>query len=137
MEEATLAQLDPGASLEFPADAAYVATARIFASAIARHYDAADDAVEDVKLAISEACGVVIRGARSDASVRVETRWSGDQVAFEVSSTAELRTQDPADTPTPAALGMELVTALFEDAVMLADADGTAIRFSVPVGPPE
>jgi hypothetical protein len=41
--------------IEFPPEAHYVSTARIFAAGVARTYGADEDMVEDLKIAVSEA----------------------------------------------------------------------------------
>lgn len=46
---------DRALSLAVPADAAFIGTVRLFASAIGRHVAADDDLVDDLKLALAEA----------------------------------------------------------------------------------
>jgi hypothetical protein len=62
-------------SLELPADPAYVATARMFGAAIARHAGIGEEGVEDLKLGISEACAVVMREGFGALRLRV---WEAD-----------------------------------------------------------
>jgi serine/threonine-protein kinase RsbW len=47
--------------LEIPPDPEQVRTARLFAAAAARHFDIDEDRVEDLKVAVSEACTNAIK----------------------------------------------------------------------------
>ncbi len=124
-------------SIEIPADPVYVATARIFASSLARHFGVEEDTVEDLKLAISEACS---RALAADGEGRIEVRaeHGADRITFEIPQ-GELETPaDDQSTPTPSSAAMaagfslELVGALFEDAEVADGADGRPVlRFSV------
>ncbi len=123
-------------AIDLPAEAAYVATARLFASTLARHFDVADDVIEDLKLAIGEASArslATVDPARLTLSVAREDA----RLVFEITQ-GELRPAAP-DTPTPsgeelaAGLSLELVGALFDD-TQLAAGEPPVLRFSVPLG---
>jgi serine/threonine-protein kinase RsbW len=126
-----------GFTLEVPADPAYVGTARIFASTLARHFEVADETVEDLKVAISEACSRALAG---DAADRISIRVQGldGRLQFEIEQSEVRRIDGGTDTPTPSAselatgLSLELVTALFEDAAVTSTEGGPVLRFSVP-----
>jgi anti-sigma regulatory factor (Ser/Thr protein kinase) len=128
-------------TLEIPADAAYMAAARLFSAAVARHYAVDEHLIPDVKLAVSEACaaGILLGG---ESSVRIAAVADGDRVRFEVTQPeglegAALQGDQPA-TPDPhqtAELGLEVIRALFEDADVVAGPDGgKVVRFAAPVG---
>lgn len=140
MTDAALGDIDGGASIEFPADAAYVATARIFASAVARHYGTDEDAVHDIKLALSEACGALIRAA-GDGPVRVAAAPRSGALVFEVAgpATPERLVADDDTTPArfAAEMGTELIRALFEDSTMVTEGERSVVRFSVALESPE
>jgi anti-sigma regulatory factor (Ser/Thr protein kinase) len=125
------------AAIEIPAEPAYVATARMFGTALARHFGVAEPTIEDLKLAISEACAVFIRGAPSDGPVLVRAEADGARLRFRVSGAALVLERTGDDTPTPstlpAVLGMELILALFADAELSTDGGETGITFSMPV----
>lgn len=128
------------ASLDLPADAAFVATARIFASSLARHYAVDEDAVEDVKLAISEACAVYVRTG-TDSTIRVSIEPHDDRIRFEVSGPPIPPVPEGDDTPlTPsdfaARTGAEVIRALFEGSEIVTDGGRSVVRFAVPVGAP-
>jgi anti-sigma regulatory factor (Ser/Thr protein kinase) len=126
-------------SIDIPADAAYLGTVRLFASSIARHYGVQDEGIEDLKMAVTEACSAFLRYEERDrGSLHVEVAASKDRLAFEITS-PDLSIPAPrsvADTPTPrgvaAGLGMDLLRILLEDSEVVAG-DRSAIRFSVPL----
>ena len=122
-------------TIELPGEPAYVATARLFASALARHFDVADDVIEDLKLAIGEACSRSLATVDPDRRMVVSVARVDARLVFEIPQ-GELREAAPTDTPTPsgeelaAGLSLELVSALFDD-TELAE---SGLRFSVPLG---
>jgi anti-sigma regulatory factor (Ser/Thr protein kinase) len=126
-------------SIDMPADAVYLGTVRLFASSIARHYGVQDEDVEDLKMAVTEACTAFLRYEEPDqGSLHVEVAASEGQLDFQITS-PDLSIPAPpaaADTPTPrgvaAGLGMDLLRILFEDSEVVAG-DPSAIRFSVPL----
>jgi hypothetical protein len=122
------------ASLEIPPDPAFVATARIFGSALARHFGVGEPAIEDIKLAVSEACALLIR-AGSGGSVSLSAEALGDRLGFQVSGGALPPGNVQDDTPTPsglpAVLGMELILGLFEDAALSSEDERSTISFSL------
>jgi serine/threonine-protein kinase RsbW len=126
-------------AIDLPADPAYLSTVRLFASAIARHFGVGDEDVEDLKMAVTEACAAFLRYEETDrGSLHVEVAASSARLACEVTS-ADLSIPSPpasADMPTPrglaASLGMDLLRSLFEDSEIVAGERST-IRFSVPL----
>jgi serine/threonine-protein kinase RsbW len=135
---------EPGlaASIELPADAAYVASTRIFGAALARQFGADEEAVEDLKLAISEACSSFIRAGAEDHPIRLEVLVADGGLSFRISGIAlpDLPTED--ETPsTPgrfaSQVGGEVIQALFTDAEIVPQEGGSQVRFSLPLGPPQ
>ena len=117
--------------LQLPAHAEHLATARSFAAAVARHYDVMGEAVEDLKIAVSEAC---VDALVAGTGIRVKAEEVGRAVAFEVDA------PEAAETPEQEALDevgaparLELIRSLFGDATIDADYRGRAIRFSLPL----
>jgi anti-sigma regulatory factor (Ser/Thr protein kinase) len=127
-------------SLEIPADAAHMATARLFAAAVARHFAVDEELIPDVKLAVSEACAAgILLG--EDETVRIAAVADGGRIRFEVTQPTGVEAaalQEPSATPDPhqtAELGLEVIRALFEDADVVDDPDGgKVIRFAAPAG---
>lgn len=128
-------------TIGFPGDPLYLGTVRLFTAAVARHFQADEDIVEDVKVAVSEACAAFLRGEQAEGSIQVAAVPAAGLLTIEVTSTdlsLTVPTQSMAevDTPTPsgmaAELGMELIRSLFEGAEVVTDGS-PSIRFSVPL----
>jgi serine/threonine-protein kinase RsbW len=135
-------------SLEFPAEARFVATARLFAAAMARHYGCDENVVEDVRIAVSEACTNSVEAlakASTDGSVTVAAFVRPAALGFEVTDSGP--GFDPPDLshPIPPAagsigslqpdlhlgLGLSVIHALFEDALVTRNPGaGTTVSFS-------
>jgi hypothetical protein len=119
-------------SLELPPLAEHLGTARSFAAAVARHYDVAGEVVEDVKIAISEACiDALVSGER----LRVRAVEAGRALRFEVEAPeheGRLLERDALDE-LGAPARVELIHALFPDAAVDASDGRRVVRFSVPL----
>ncbi|MGH2677199.1 MAG: ATP-binding protein [Actinomycetota bacterium] len=127
-------------TLEVPPDPAYVSAARLFAATVARQVGVAEENLDDVKVAIGEACARALATApERPLSVRAE-RGDG-RLAFEVDQ-GQASPASPSDltsTPTPqelaVGLNLELIAALFDDADVIEGSEGTPmVRFSVEAG---
>jgi serine/threonine-protein kinase RsbW len=127
-------------TLKAPPDPAYVSAARLFAATVARQVGVAEENLDDVKVAIGEACARALATApERPLSVRAER--SDLRLAFEVEQ-GQASSSSPSDltsTPTPqelaVGLNLELITALFDDADVVLRSDGTPmLRFSVEAG---
>jgi anti-sigma regulatory factor (Ser/Thr protein kinase) len=127
-------------TLETPSDPAYVSAARLFAATVARQVGVAEENLDDVKVAIGEACARALATA-SERPLSVRAERSDLRLAFEVEQ-GQASPSSPSDltsTPTPqelaAGLNLELITALFDDADVVLRSDGTPmLRFSVEAG---
>lgn len=115
---------DPRATLELElaADPALLATARLFAAAAARAAGCDDDTVEDVRLAVSEACARSIRGAGDGDRLSIDAHVGVTGVAFVVAGPAGPSDGDEID-------GLDLVATLFPSASTTGDGDRTTVRF--------
>jgi hypothetical protein len=118
---------DPRATLELKlaADPALLATARLFATAAARAGGCDDDVVEDVRLAVSEACARSMRGASDGERISIEAHVGLAGVAFIVEGPAGSIGDDDID-------GLDLVSTLFPAAVTSGDGARTSVRFDAP-----
>jgi serine/threonine-protein kinase RsbW len=128
--------------LEIPARAEFVALARLVVSAIASSESTLpDERIDDLKLAVSEACTNAIEAygpVRSDE--RVLLRCSADGAAVEVSvqdrgggfDPAELPDHPPVTDPDrlkfERGLGIPLIRALVDEVEFSSSGDGTAVR---------
>lgn len=117
--------------LTLPSRSEHLGTARSFAAAVARHYALTGEAVEDLKIAISEAC---VDALVAGEPISVTARGNGSDVAFAIGA------PETGDAPGRAALDelgaparIELIRTLFPDASLSADEAGRrSIRFSLP-----
>lgn len=127
-------------TLEVPPDPAYVSAARLFAATVARQVGVAEEALDDVKVAIGEACARALATApERPLSVRAERR--NGRLGFEVDQgqAGPAVPSDLTSTPTPqelaVGLNLELITALFDDADVVERPEGPpVVRFSVETG---
>jgi anti-sigma regulatory factor (Ser/Thr protein kinase) len=117
--------------LDIDADPALLGTARLFAVSSARLAGCADDVVEDVRLAVSEACTRAIAHARHGGRVAIETRL--------VPTGLEVEVRGPADEPVGSleptvreAIDIDLVPALFPDAEEHMAGGSLTVRFRAP-----
>jgi anti-sigma regulatory factor (Ser/Thr protein kinase) len=124
-------------TLELPSDPAFIATARMFACSLARHFEMDEEIIDDLTLAISEACTRALAAEETNGSLSVSAARSDGRLTFEIPQ-GDLREPAATDTPTPsheemAGLSLELITALFEDAEIAVSERGTPVlRFSIP-----
>jgi serine/threonine-protein kinase RsbW len=127
------AAADERFALELPPEPAYLATARLFAATVARQLEVDEDRVEDLKVAVSEACTLGMRGG--DEPLRVEAIHQDGRLTVQV-SVHEAR-EDPLPAmaeDVDATLGTGLIEALFQGAEILPLPEGgRVIRFEVNV----
>jgi serine/threonine-protein kinase RsbW len=134
--------------IEFPPEAHYVSTARLFAAGVARTYGADEDTVEDLKVAVSEACTNAIKARRdevADGPVRLSVRRQDGSLFFEAE---EAGIQPAGEGPEPIIpstgstsediarrLSLETIRALFPTTeIVPGPQGGGSIRFSVTLG---
>jgi hypothetical protein len=115
--------------LTLPARAEHLATARSFAAAVARHFAISGETVEDLKIAISEAC---VDALVAGSPIHVVAEDVGRAVAFWIDA------PEGVDGPERHALDelgaparIELIRSLFPDATVTIDDDRRSIRFSL------
>jgi Histidine kinase-like ATPase domain len=124
---------DPGFTLQVPADPAFMATARMFTSAVGRQWGADESTIEDLKLAVSEAVTGSM-AAPSQESVRITAHHRAPRLRFEISGPDPVSESGPGAGSDLVPTGLELIQALFEDAEMDAhEREGFVIRFSIPL----
>lgn len=129
-------------ALEIPARAEFVALARLVVSALAASDgDLSDERVDDLKLAVSEACTNAIEAHDTvDTAERVRLRCWADDRGLEVSVEDSGPGFDPASLPDhppvtdPArlkferGLGIPLIRALVDEVEITSSQQGTAVR---------
>ena len=72
--------------LQIPPQAEYVGTARLFLAAAGRHFELSEEAVADVKVAVSEVCADAIEDVRRPDHLRIAMRSRVDALEVTVSS---------------------------------------------------
>jgi anti-sigma regulatory factor (Ser/Thr protein kinase) len=114
--------------LDIDADPAMLGTARLFAVSSARLAGCSDGVVEDVRLAVSEACTRAIARAPEGGRVVVEARIDLTGVEVEIRGPAV----EPLEPTVREAIDIDLVPSLFTGAEERLT-DGTlTIRFLAP-----
>lgn len=61
-----------------------MATARLFASSVARQVGCSEDSVEELKLGISESCGILVRDSGESDALHLRLVPEGEQLRVEV-----------------------------------------------------
>lgn len=140
---------DPVIELEIPARAEYVGLARLVVSSLAFARRAlAEDRVDDLKLAVSEACTNAIE-AHADAVVddRVTLRWSEGEDRLQVQVEDRGQGFDPGDLPEhppvtdpdrlnfERGLGIPLIRTLVDEVDFDPSGAGTSVRMVMFCGP--
>jgi anti-sigma regulatory factor (Ser/Thr protein kinase) len=119
-------------ALTLPSRGEYLGTARSFAAAVARHFAITGEEVEDLKVAISEAC---VDALESGSAVALHAEDEGRVISFVVDAPERDETiVTEGGDELGAAVRMELIRTLFPDAEVVVVDDRRAIRFSLPVG---
>lgn len=137
--------------LEVPARPEYIALVRLVVSSLASSRRAlADDRVDDLKLAVSEACTNAIEAHRAVANEdRVLVRWSEADDRLQVTIEDRGGGFDPASLPEhppvtdpdrlnfERGLGIPLIRTLVDEVVFSPAEGGTAVRMTMYCGPAE
>ncbi len=114
-------------------DAALVRTVRLVTAAVARRSDCKDAVVEEIRLAVGEACAVMIGadGAAAGSSGQVEVVLSADK-GFHVTVTGRVEGDDPGFRD----IGLDpwaLLGGLSEDLTVTERGGETELRMSWPL----
>jgi hypothetical protein len=139
---------DPGANergddghrrfvLQLAPEPSLVMTARLFASHVARVSGCPEERVEDVKLAISEACSAILKAGTGDRPVRIQASPAGDRLLFEVGPASNEPGARVHAGRASLPQGLDLIRLIFDDVRTTAgreprDPSGAHIAFTVP-----
>jgi serine/threonine-protein kinase RsbW len=135
--------------LEIPARPEYVALARLVVSSLASaRRDLTDDRVDDLKVAVSEACTNAIEAhhsAESDDSVIVRCVEHDDRLDVEIEDRGSgfdpeaLPEHPPVTDPErlnfERGLGIPLIRTLVDDVLISSSGEGTKVTMSINCGP--
>jgi len=136
---------DRAVQLEIPAGAEFVALARLVVSAMASaETQLSDDRVDDLKIAVSEACTNAIEAhdaLETEERVTIECRADHDSLevviedrgtGFDVSNLPEHPpVTDPERLKFERGLGIPLIKALVDEVEFSSSDDGTAVRITM------
>lgn len=119
--------------IELRPDPAYVAPARMFAAELARQARVAEELLDDVKVAVGEACSRALGSPGLPDGLRVKAVRQEGRLFFEIPQGQPRAASGSTTDRLTAALSLELISVLFEDGEATVDEDGApVIRFSVP-----
>jgi serine/threonine-protein kinase RsbW len=141
--------VDQSIELEIPARPEYVALARLVVSSLAStRRDLADDRIDDLKVAVSEACTNAIeahRSADSDDSVVVRCAEFDDRLEISIEDRGHgfdpesLPEHPPVTDPDrlnfERGLGIPLIRTLVDEVVIDSSGDGTSVRITMQCTP--
>lgn len=123
--------------LRIPAAPEWVGVARLAAAGIASRLQFSVEDIEDLKLAVAEACNCCIQNPGGD-DVRIACELRPDRISFVVERSGTGRAAASAtapDDPDLGGLGVFLIQALMDDAAYTADpALGTKLTFTKLLG---
>ena len=139
----------PGLELQIPPKPAFVRTARHAVAALARLAEAPEDLVEDIKLAVSEACNTAVASAEreddssrkpltvtasvNDMRIEIEVLDPNGKVARDV--TGAPTDIDTEDLPFDRILALPIVRGLVDDVSITQEPQGARMRMVVTVAP--
>jgi serine/threonine-protein kinase RsbW len=141
----------PTVELRFSALPAHVRTARLVVAAVARRAGIDESTLDEVRLAVGEACSrAVALHRRHCPGVAVTMRLRDDDGQLQVTVTDQAPTSDGADDPLgviddevtdpieafPASVGLAVITGLVDDVYVQSGPDGSTVemRWTVAAG---
>jgi serine/threonine-protein kinase RsbW len=123
--------------LTIPARPEYITLGRLALTAIARLHGFSDEVLGDLKLALTEACTNSVRHAyaEGDGEVRIVYELHSDRLVVEVSDEGPGFTPPEGDLGrdgdelSEGGLGIAIIRALTDGLELVADGDGSRLRF--------
>lgn len=132
--------------LRFPAKPDYLLLARLTLAGIARELPLGDEVLADLKLALTEACGNVVRHAYtgSDGDVSVAFTIDDSRILMTVRDDGDgIRAPDaidetPVEGPLEGGMGMSIIRAIVDELAVEPghDGQGTVVRMVKYLTPP-
>ncbi|HET7388391.1 MAG TPA: ATP-binding protein [Nocardioidaceae bacterium] len=112
-------------------DPALVRTVRLVAAAVARRTGQDEEFVEEVRLAVGEACALMVSDG-SEAGVVAVRMGIADRLYVEVASDTTVDVEDPATADLDGVEPLALLRGLIDDVTVVQDA-GTTVGMSWPL----
>lgn len=132
-----VARTATGISVSIARDAALVRTVRLIAAAVARRTGQDEEFVEEVRLAVGEACALMVG---TDAAPQLQGAGPitvqidlDDRLSVHVESEGEVALEDPADGDLDGVEPWALLRGLIEDFEISRDGASTTLSMSWPV----
>jgi anti-sigma regulatory factor (Ser/Thr protein kinase) len=127
--------LDEALVLEVPGDPSHLATARLFAATVGRHFGADEEMIEDLKLGVSEAVAATTAHGGREGRATISARMSdGSALSIEVRTSGKGLGEGAGATDVDRAMSLEVLRGLFDDTEVADEPDGwSRVRFSVPL----
>jgi serine/threonine-protein kinase RsbW len=119
----------PDVELRVPADSAYVAVLRSTTAGLAARLDFTLDAIEDLRIAVGEACAMVLEQSRDDGDLHCAFDLGSGELTVVVSADAE-----GARKPDSAGFAWQVLTALTSRATAEVTPEALAIKLSMKSG---
>lgn len=138
-----------GIQIDVPAEAGYLSLVRMLVHTLAQRRDLDDERIEDLVLAVSEACTWVINSREEGANRRrpIQMRWTetDDACSIQVTDTTgqtdveavadQEVPPDPGQAAQEGELSLPLVVALVDDVTSHAGAGGTTVEMIIRCRP--
>ncbi len=123
-----------GISIAISRDPSLVRTVRLVAAAVARRASSSESLVEEVRLAVGEACAVMVSGlvGGSDSTADTKIRLQMD-IADRLFATLICLTGDPVEPPEESMDPWALLRGLTEDLVVTQNGESTSLAMSWPL----
>ncbi|MCC7493375.1 MAG: ATP-binding protein [Fimbriimonadaceae bacterium] len=112
-------------TLTLPARPEFVSLARLTLAGLAARLDYDVDAVEDIRVAVAEAVGLLLREGGADTVV-VSAQWSRDQLAVTVSRAGHLLAREAEET----GVALLVMEAMVDSAVCETTTAGSVVRLT-------
>ncbi|WP_036194159.1 ATP-binding protein [Nocardioides aequoreus] len=112
--------------LRLPAESAYVAVLRMTTAGLAARLDFTLDDIEDLRMAVGEACALVLEHADSEGDLRASYDLSDGSIRVSISAGAA-RGADPDED----SFGWQVLTALTSDVLTHREGSELWVSFSV------
>jgi hypothetical protein len=121
--------------LQLAPEASLIVTARLFASGLARLSGCSEERVEDVKLAVSEACAFALSAGEPTDSLTVDVHKDAHRLTFEVGPAPDAPSGGHDAGAAALPQGLDLVRLIFDDARVTSRRGGakSVVSFSVPL----
>lgn len=121
-------------ALHIPPDTTHVASARVFVGAIGRHVGCSEETVEDLRLAVTEACEQALQQDAAPTGIDLRTSFDGERLMVEIEPCGSF---ERAGRDGVEVVGRwALIRALFPDAAIDVRDGSAVLRLAAPASPP-